>query len=122
MKCEQCRYKRDIGNTKETGAALCTRATSFFPVDCKDDCHFLPKKKESHCIDCSRLSWDTACMNAEPQDAVYENGNRCPGFLDRKEDEFTEILQFWKAQGWYDRAKIEQMLDEFEKFYADIEE
>ena len=41
---------------------------------------------------------------------------------DKKEDEFTEILLFWKSQGWYERAKIDRMLDDFEKFYAEIEE
>ena len=122
MKCGKCKYKRNIGNTKETDAAICTNATSFFPINCDDDCHFLPKKRELHCIDCSRLRWDTACMDVEPNNPVYESGNRCLGFSDVKEDEFTEILQFWKTQGLYDRVKINQMLEEFEKFYADIEE
>jgi hypothetical protein len=26
------------------------------------------------------------------------------------------------SQGWYERAKIDRMLDDFEKFYAEIEE
>lgn len=38
-------------------------------------------------------------MTARENDKVYYNGQRCGGFIDKKEDEFTEILQFWKPQG-----------------------
>ena len=98
----------DINVTEETGAALCSRVPSYFPINCKDDC--------------PRLGRDTACMTARENDKVYNNGQRCGGFIDKKEDEFTEILLFWKSQGWYERAKIDRMLDDFEKFYAEIEE
>ena len=107
MKCEKCKFKINIGNTEETGDAFCSRVSSYFPINCKD---------------CSRLGRDTACMTAKENDKVYYNGQRCGGFIDKKEDEFTEILQFWKSQGWYERAKIDRMLDEFEKFYVEIEE
>lgn len=36
--------------------------------------------------------------------------------------DFIGELLFWKSQGWYERAKIDRMLDDFEKFYAEIEE
>ena len=52
----------------------------------------------------------------------YINARLCGEFIDKKEDEFTEILLFWKSQGWYERTKIDRMLDDFEKFYAEIKE
>ena len=112
----------DINVTEETGAAFCSRVPSYFPINCKDDCHFLPRKKELYCKDYSRLGRDTACMTARENDKVYNNGQRCGEFIDKKEDEFTEILLFWKSQGWYERTKIDRMLDDFEKFYAEIKE
>lgn len=122
MKCEKCKYLQAIGNTVETGAALCTRNKSYFPVNCKDNCHFIPKKKELCCSDCARFGEDFACFTAMADDKVYNNGNRCDGFIDAKEEKFTEILMFWKANNLYSRDKIEKMIDEFEAFYNDIEE
>lgn len=84
MKCGKCKFKNNIGNTEETGAALCSRVPSYFPINCKDDCHFLPRKKELYCKDCSRLGRDTACMTARENDKVYNNGQRCGGFIDKK--------------------------------------
>lgn len=46
MKCGKCKFKNNIGNTEETGAALCSRVPSYFPINCKDDCHFLPEIEE----------------------------------------------------------------------------
>lgn len=51
MKCGKCKFKINIGNTEETGAAFCSRVPSYFPINCKDDCHFLPRKKELYCKD-----------------------------------------------------------------------
>ena len=33
LKCKDCKYIADIGNTDETGAALCTRPTTYFPIN-----------------------------------------------------------------------------------------
>lgn len=121
MKCEKCKYKQAIGNTRETGAALCTKNTTYFPINCKDDCHFIPKMKELCCSDCVRFGEDSACMTAEADDKVYSDGRLCGGFIDAKEEEFMKILMFWKVQNLYDRAKIEKMIDEFEEFYNDTE-
>lgn len=30
---------------------------------------------------------------------------------------FNRILMFWKVQGFYDREKINELIDEFEQFY-----
>lgn len=42
------------------------------------------KEKELYCKDCSRLGRDTACMTARENDKVYNNGQRCGGFIDKK--------------------------------------
>lgn len=70
MKCGKCKFKINIGNTEETGAAFCSGVSSYFPINCKDDCHFLPRKKELYCKDCSRLGRDTACMTVRENDKV----------------------------------------------------
>ena len=46
MKCGKCKFKINIGNTEETGDAFCTRVSSYFPINCKDNCHFLPEIEE----------------------------------------------------------------------------
>ena len=73
-------------------------------------------------------------MTARENDKVYNNGQRCGEFIDKKEvlegnmdvellkNAMLEILLFWKSQGWYERTKIDRMLDDFEKFYAEIKE
>ena len=32
-------------------------------------------------------------------------------------EELNRILMFWKVQGFYDRKKINELIDEFERFY-----
>ena len=55
--CKNCKYKQDIGNTTETGAAICTNATSYLPINITDKCHLIPEKKELKCSDCkTRIS------------------------------------------------------------------
>ena len=51
-----------------------------------------------------------------PDDKVDDHGERCIGFIDAKEEQFTEILMFWKVNDLYSRDKIEKMIDEFEAF------
>lgn len=107
---------------KKQGLHFAQEYLRIFLLIVKMTAIFYQGKKELYCKDCSRLGRDTACMTARENDKVYNNGQRCGGFIDKKEDEFTEILLFWKSQGWYERAKIDRMLDDFEKFYAEIEE
>ena len=92
MKCGKCKFKINIGNTEETGAAFCSRVPSYFPNFCIDDWLFLPRNKQLDCKDCSRLGRDAACMTARENDKVYNNGQRCGGFIDKKEDEFTGVV------------------------------
>ena len=46
MRCEKCKHKQDIANSNETGAAVCIRNASHFPVNYEDEYHFLPPKRE----------------------------------------------------------------------------
>ena len=87
MKCGKCKFKINIGNTEETGAAFCSCVSSYFPINCKDDCHFLPRKKELYCKDCSRLGRDTACNKVREKENEYNNGHRCGVIIDKKEYE-----------------------------------
>ena len=45
----------DINVTEETGAAFCSRVPSYFPINCKDDCHFYQGKKS--CIAKTAQDW-----------------------------------------------------------------
>ena len=122
MICEMCKYKHDIGNSRETGAALCTRSSSYFPINYNDNCHFIPQKRELVCSDCARFGEDFACIEAKADSKAYINEKICAGFIDAKKEQFEMILMFWKVQGMYDRSKIEKIIDEIENFYNDIEE
>lgn len=121
MQCGKCKYKQNIGNTKETGAALCTRSTEYFPVQIEDDCYFIPQKRELVCGDCAGLREDFGCFAQSETDSAYQDGDLCMGFIDLKEQEFKEILMFWKVQKLHDRAEIEKMVQEVDEFYNDIE-
>lgn len=122
MKCKDCKHKRNIANTEQTGSAICTYPSSWFPVDIDDNCHFIPEKKELTCGDCACLGEDFACSCCLPQDSAYFNGELCPGFIDKKEEEFSKILMFWKVQDFYDREKIVDLIDRFEEFYNKLTE
>lgn len=121
MKCQMCKYKHDLANSKETGAAVCTRRTTYFPVNYRDNCHFIPLERELVCSDCARFGEDFACVTAKADDKVYNKGRLCSGYIDAKELIFKEVLMFWKVHKLFDRVRIEKMIDEFESFYDDIE-
>lgn len=120
MLCKNCKYKQVIANTKETGMALCTHNTSYFPIHEDDTCHFLPPKKELTCKDCKNFYDDMGCAGMNENDSIYRNEKMCHGFIDRREDDFTEIIRFWQTHGLYDRKKIENLLNQIEAFYHDI--
>lgn len=120
MKCKDCQYKINIKNTDETGMALCSYPDSYFPITIEDNCHYIPEKRKLTCGDCSRLGEDTACMGCCADDSAEEDGELCSGFIDKKEEEFNKILMFWKVQGFYNRDRINEILDEFEKFYGNL--
>ena len=120
MKCKNCKYRKNIGKTSETGSAICSYSSSWFPVNIENNCHLISEKKELTCGDCSRLGEDTACFDCSEDDSAMYNGQLCRGFVDEREEEFKQILMFWKVQGFYDREKINKFIDEFEEFYDDL--
>ncbi len=122
MKCRNCKYKNDVANTGECNKGLCSYPTSWFPIDLDDDCHFIPKVEELKCKDCWHLHNDYACFSCDEEDSAYDDGELCWMFEDLKKDDFSAILMFWKTHGLYDREKINEMLDDFEKRYRELTE
>ena len=120
LKCKDCKYKADIGNTEETGAALCTRSMMYFPINVNDDCHYIPKLRPLQCQDCCNYLDDPGCIGCQPDDSVYFDGELCMGFYDKKKVDLQEILMFWMVQGLYNREEINKMLDKFEASVADL--
>ena len=106
MKCKNCKYRKNIGKTSETGSAICSYSSSWFPVNIENNCHLISEKKELTCGDCSRLGEDTACFDCSEDDSAIYNGQLCRGFVDEREEEFKQILMFWKVQGFYDCEKV----------------
>ena len=117
LKCKNCKYKTTIANTREIGLAICSYPSSWFPVNIEDSCHFIPEKKEITCSDCSRLYEDMACFSCSEDDSAIFNGQLCKGFIDKREEELNSILMFWKVQGFYDREKINELIDKVEQLY-----
>lgn len=122
MKCENCKFRRNLGNTKETGKALCIYPASHFITDITDDCHILPVKKELTCQDCVNYYEDPGCIGCLPDESAYINGELCIQYRDKKMDDLEEILLYLKVQGLYDRDKIIGILDEIEKPFEAFEE
>ena len=122
MKCKECKYKNTIANTDQSEIAICSYPNSWFPVHMEDDCHFIPEKKELTCGDCARLGEDSACIGCFAEDSAYDDGKLCSEFIDKQEEEFSKILMFWKVQGFYDRKKIEDLMDSFEESYRKLTE
>lgn len=120
LKCKNCKYRKNIENTNETGSAICSYSSSWFPINIENNCYFIPEKKKLTCGDCSRLNEDTACFGCSEDDSALYNGQLCRGFVDEREEEFKQILMFWKVQGFYDREKINKIINEFEQFYDNL--
>ena len=118
LKCKDCKYYMGGDNIQ-----LCKRNSSWEITKPDNDCWFLPKQKELTCGDCWRLHNDMGCAGCYPEESAYKeyNGGRlCDGFVDLKEDEFFEILTFWKSCGIYSREKINSLVDDFEQNYEDL--
>lgn len=122
MKCKDCKYKNNVANTAETGCAICTYPSSWFPVHIDDNCHYIPEKMELTCGDCSRLGEDFSCSDCLAEDSAYNDDELCSGFVDKKEEEFSKILMFWKVHDFYDREKINDFIDKFEESYRKLTE
>ena len=46
MKCKNCKYKTNIANTSETGSAICSYPSLWFPANIEDNCHFISEKRK----------------------------------------------------------------------------
>ena len=122
MKCKDCKYKKNLANTDECNKGICTYPESWFPIDLNDDCHFIPKAEELKCKDCWHLYNDFGCFMCDEEDSAFYDGKLCRMFDDLKKDDFSSILMFWMIHGLYDREKINEMIDDFEKRYYDLTE
>ena len=47
----------------------------------------------------------------------FDNQKDMIDVIDKRKEELNSILMFWKVQGFYDRKKINELIDEFEQFY-----
>ena len=47
----------------------------------------------------------------------FDNQKDMIDVIDKRKEELNRILMFWKVQGFYDREKINELIDEFEQFY-----
>lgn len=55
MKCGKCKFKINIGNTEETGAAFCSGVSSYFQLIVKTTAIFYQGKK--NCIAKTAQDW-----------------------------------------------------------------
>ena len=80
LKCKNCKYKTNIANTSETGSAICSYPSSWFPVNIEDNCHFIPEKRKLLVVivpDCMKIWHVLAALKMTVQ---YLTGN-CAGDL-----------------------------------------
>lgn len=112
--CRCCKYMKKIGNTDETGQALCTFRPNYEPTTLDTRCRFLPETAELRCGDCARLGNDSACFTCSAEDSATPDGELCFGFVDKHEEELFDILAFWKLHNVYSRERILNMIDRFE--------
>lgn len=117
LRCRDCKYMQKIGNTDETGAALCCYPDSYEPTTLDTACVFLPETAELRCGDCARFGNDFGCYTCSAEDSAIRNGTPCLGFIDKNEDKLFGILAFWKNHGIYNRERIIKLLDRFESEY-----
>ena len=122
MKCRDCKHKMNIGNTEETGSAICSYSTMHKMIHLDDPCHFLQETAQLTCGDCDCLHTDMGCFGCSPEDSPYFGGKLCDGYTDKKELEFYKILMFWKTHHYFDRDRIIGIIDDFEEEYERLRE
>ena len=107
LKCKDCsKYLK----THDVDYGVCSLVNNYFPTEANNDCVFL-KIKPITCKDCSRFENDTACFTAKEDD----DASKCSGFIDKREDEFYNILFNWAIEGIDVKSKFEEVLKEIEK-------
>ena len=120
MHCKDCRFLNNVGNTEETGIAMCTYPSMWFPTGLDDECHYLPEAKELTCGDCANLGEDFACSGYSADDSAYDGDRLCSGFSDKRIEDLWSMMVFWKQHGIYDRDKVIEALDKYEAAYDEL--
>lgn len=120
MKCKDCQKMTPIGNTNETGCAICTAAVSYFLIQIENDCVFQPK--EYTCGDCMHYrDADPACFTVEAEDSIYKSWDGtikdtpCCGFEDYRINNVKNALADWLMRGYDIDEKLANLVKEFKE-------
>ncbi len=120
LKCKNCKYF--MSAKEKSNVSLCKREPYWEVTDPDNSCRYLPEEKKPVCGDCSHFASDPACFGMHENEVpIWHDTKLCSGFSYKNEDNFFEVLSFWKSRGIYNRDKIDKMIDDFESDYADLE-
>ena len=108
MYCGECEQFWKMGG--DGGHGVCTVPASYFPTMASAECVYV-RKKALTCSLCSHFDNDTACMTAQADD----DASSCPGFEDKLEDLFMDILLDWLCRGEYSKEKVLSLCTQFEQ-------
>lgn len=111
--CKGCPSFRSIANTTECGQGLCSAVDSFFPTNLNDNCH-LEADTIIRCRDCDRYENDVACLTADGDDPIVQDGMVCPGYIDKYAVMIETAIRVWMARGKDYRSMIAQIIDDCE--------
>ncbi|MCR5596129.1 MAG: hypothetical protein K6G12_09790 [Lachnospiraceae bacterium] len=116
--CKDCKYC--IKNDDPGGLTLCTYNSGWEITELENNCMYIPEEKEPVCGDCRWIREDTACWGCMPEDSALHRGKLCKDFCYKNEDAFYEVLSYWKSRGIFDKNRVCELIDEFEKAYDDL--
>lgn len=129
MKCKNCKYRKNIGNTSETGSAICSYSSSWFPVNIENNCHLISEKKELKCGDCSRLGEDTACFDCSEDDSAIYNDNCAEDLWMNGKKNLNKYLCFGKFKDFmtvkkclWHTACVENGCEELCPLFCDVDD
>ncbi len=117
IKCRDCKYFVE-GKKEDTG--FCHYGSDWELTKPENNCRYIQESKKPVCGDCGRLTSDPGCAGCMPAESALIDGRLCGDFIYKQESDFYRVLEYWKSRGIYDRAKIDQKIDDFEKRYDDI--
>lgn len=106
--CKDCEIFIKFGGNEEEG--VCSLPESYFMVKKSDPCVFLQPIKQT-CKQCSRFRKDSACFTVSADDDAAD----CPGYIDKLEDDFFNVLYEWMKTGKYSREEINRLCASFEE-------
>lgn len=118
LKCKNCKYLTE--SDKKDNVSLCKYESYWEVTDPEKPCKYLPEEKEPVCGDCARFH-DPACSGCQEDEVpIWADDRLCTDFVYKNENNFYEVLSYWKSRGIYDRGKVNQLLDDFEKNYDEL--